>query len=228
MCRTNTHLLDDFPSDQLVSLQQKQEKLPEPVPTLPMLPTGCGILLNLTLVGIFPTARWLTDPTMPPDVKEMFGGTPFFALGDYRVVELDIKDSKGYIQPVTFVVNSGVEGMEIGFYGGAFLRKPPYTCLARFENEGTMETTIVTKCCDWFQEFTCLEFFEDDDSDSSQPRRTQLESLLGVAVDFILEQADWQGLPQTLVEIKDKSPRAERKLARCRTPKRQTVNFTFE
>jgi hypothetical protein len=219
MCRTS-HLLDDFPSDQLVSLQQKQEKLPEPVPTLGILPTGCGILLNLTLLGIFPTSRWLTDPTMPPDVKEMFGGTPFFALGDYRVVALDIKDSRGLIQPITLVVNSGVEGMEIGFYGCAFLRTPPNTCLARFENEGTMETTIVAKYCDWFQEFPCLDFFGDSP-------RTQLESLLGVAVDFALDQADWQGLPQTLVEIKDKSPRAERKLARCRT-KMQPVSFAFE
>jgi hypothetical protein len=219
MCRTS-HLYDDFPSDQLVSLQQKQDKLPEPVPTLPILPTGCGILLNLTLVGIFPTARWLTDPTMPPDVKEMFGGTPFFALGDYRVAHLDIKDSRGLIQPITLVVNSGVEGMEIGFYGGAFLRIPPYTCLARFENEGTMETTIVAKYCDWFREFSCLEF-------CGNASQSQLESLFRVAVDFVLEQADWQGLPQTLVEIKDKSPRAERKLARCR-PKMKPVSFSFE
>jgi hypothetical protein len=219
MCRT-THLLDDFPSDQLFSLQQKQEKLPEPVPTLPILPTGCGILLNLTLVGIFPTARWLTDPTMPPDIKELFGGTPFFALGDYRVVALDIKDSRGRIQPMTLVVNSGVEGMNIGFYGGAFSRTPPYTCLARFENEGTMETTIMAKYVDWFREFPCLEFY----GDSS---RSQLESLLGVAVDFVLEQADWQGLPKALVEVKDTSPRAERKLAR-RRPKMRPVHLSFE
>jgi hypothetical protein len=271
---STSHLKDDYPSDQIQSLQDRHDELAQPLPILATIPTGCGILLNLQLVGIFPTARWLSDPTMPPDVKEMFGGTPFFALGDYRVAHLDLQDASGTLRPLTLVINSGVKGMKTGYWGGAFCRTKPHGCIARFETTGDAETTIVQRrpillessplpeeeeeesvppltasvtdstntlsttststlgslsgtsdsssssatASRFFTEYKVLEFVAPKFQGGIAPGicQTQLEKLLGVAVEFILTEADWNVLPSHLVEIRDFSPRAERKKSRQR------------
>jgi hypothetical protein len=245
MCRTTYYKEDDYPTEQLVALEKRQrdlhENLERPISnTIDTLPTGCGIISNLQLIGIFPTARWLNDPTMPPDVKEMFGGTPFFALGDYRVAFLDIKDASDKILSLKLVVNSGVEGMKLGYWGCAFLQHLPHSCVARFESTGDMETTIIerpagtvtTKDADFvFQEYQHLEFASDSVVRDDISTNTQLEKLLGVAVDFLLTQVDWNGLPQALLEIRDTSPRAERQLARRRASPKQNLGsrkFIFD
>ena len=83
---------------------------------------------------------------MPPDIKEMFGGTPFFGLGHYRCLAFDMRDGKGAVHPIVMVVNSGVTGMQLGAWGCAFLACDEKgigndicapTCIARFEATAT-------------------------------------------------------------------------------------------
>ena len=148
-------------------------------------------------------------------VVELFGGTPFFALGEYRVAHLQVQDARRRTTLLTLIINTGVEGLLTGFWGGAFERGPPHSCLARFENTGDLETTVKeqhSKRLDWvFHEFENLEFW-DAGFQGAVPGicLTQLERVLGVAVEFLLG-LDWNHLlPESLVEIRDMSPRAER------------------
>ena len=165
---------------------------------------------------------------MPPDVKELFGGTPFFALGEYRVAHVDVKDARGTIQRMTLIVNRGVEGMQFGFWGGAFDRHPPHLCLARFQGASEGMTTIVQRKNRRsplsFSDYANLEFADSICSAGT----TQLEQLVGVAVEFLLFHADWQGLPPSLIEIRDQSPRNERARQRTSTtPRNKRTAFHF-
>jgi hypothetical protein len=221
-----------FPLDEVHALERRHQALSRALPVVDRIPTTCGIVQNLQLVGVFPSARWLTDPTMPPDVKELFGGTPFFALGEYRVAHLDLQDGSGRKQPCTIVVNAGVPGLLTGYWGGAFGRHPPHICWARFETTGELETTVKERRRkpkrklqkqeeDWlFQEIDSIEFCEANFQGGSLPGicNSQLERLLGTTVEFLFS-LDWNAvLPESLVEIRDSTPRAERKLQRARQP----------
>jgi hypothetical protein len=223
-----------FPSDEVESLQRRHRALVRPLPTVHRIPTACGIFQNLQLVGVFPTARWLTDPTMPPDVKELFGGTPFFALGEYRVAHLDIQDASGAMHSLTLIVNKGVEGLLTGHWGGVFGRYPPHACWARFETTGEHETTVKEHhkkkptCPEeaWvFEEFEMLEFREENFQGGKLPGicHSQLERLFGTAVEFLFT-LDWNALlHESLVEVRDMSPRLERQRARQRMTPRKLV-----
>eukprot|EP00538_Stauroneis_constricta_P000894 CAMPEP_0119550236 /NCGR_PEP_ID=MMETSP1352-20130426/3784_1 /TAXON_ID=265584 /ORGANISM="Stauroneis constricta, Strain CCMP1120" /LENGTH=308 /DNA_ID=CAMNT_0007596013 /DNA_START=83 /DNA_END=1005 /DNA_ORIENTATION=- len=215
------------------------------LPSMEVIPMGCGILRNLTLVGIFPTARWLTDPTMPADIRELFGGTPFFPLGHYKVAWLDVIDGARRRHPLTFVVNCGVSGLSTGYWGGVFTQcernvtnndddrndeddehsnhntittttKP--VCWARFETTDEHETTVKEQ--NWASQFFVnhphLEFDDHRFESGCVPGicGTQLERLIGLAVEYLLFDADWDSLPSQLVELQDRSARAERRRAR--------------
>lgn len=203
---------DYFPVDEVVSLETRAAQLSHPLPALNLMSTG--ILQRLQLVGIFPTARWLDDVTMPPDVRELFGGTPFHALGEYRVAHLNLVDSMQQQKQVTIIVNSGVEGMKTGYWGGTFDRIS-YKCVAKFEFTGEFETTVKeqqTPSNGLFAEFENMEFL--DCLGASTPPgicSTQLEKLLGITVEFLL-RLDWKGLlHESLIETKDRSLRKERR-----------------
>jgi hypothetical protein len=219
---------DYYPVNEVRSLETRAAELSQPLPTLNLMPTGCGILQRLQLVGVFPTARWLDDVTMPPDVKEMFGGTPFHALGEYRVAHLDLVDSLQHSKQVTIIVNSGVEGMKTGYWGGTFDRKT-HQCVAKFDFTGDLETTSTVKEQQTPDSlvFTKFENFEFLDclGEITPPGicSTQLEKLVGITVEFLL-RLDWKGLlHESLIEITDRSPRKERRQRAIQrmTPRRQ-------
>jgi hypothetical protein len=229
----------NFPYEELCALQRRHRSLSRPLPNLDRIPTACGILQNLQLVGIFPTARWLTDPTMPPDVREMFGGTPFFPLGEYRVAHLEVQDAVGSKKALTFIVNSGVKGMLTSYWGGAFSREGPHSCWARFQGAGEFEATIAGQQSkrkrngeEWsFQEFDCLEFCEESFKSGSAPGKcnSQLERLLGIGVEFLLD-LDWKtAVPEAMIEICDMSPRMERRrrARRRATPRALSKKLLF-
>ena len=224
-----------FPIEEIVAVETKNKHLETPIPVLRFIPTGAGILQNLQLLGIFPTTRWLMDKTMPADVKEMFGGTPFFALGEYRVAHLVIMDAKQEKHQVTIIVNTGVEGMKTGFWGGTFNRYT-FECLAKFEFTGDFETTIKEqKNTNGFGDATFSAFenldFANGFCDSTHIKcDTQLERILAIAVEFLLS-LDWRDiLPECLIEVRDKSPqllRRRRAIERS-TPRKTRRKLVFE
>lgn len=211
------------PLDELVSLQRRRACLPRLPAVIERPPIACGVVKNVELLGIFPTCRWMADATMPPDVRELFGGTPFFALGEYRVANLDLLDAAGTLHPLIVVVNKGVEGLETGYWGAAFGRDAFHPCWARFQTTGTQETTVKEEHYEnskasgggrpFFEEFDCLSFNDEHFGEGYSPGtcKTQLERILGLAVEFLvdLEWCDW--LPDSLVEIRDASSKLERK-----------------
>lgn len=165
--------------------------------------------IKLELIGIFPTTRFLEDVTMPPDVKELFGGTPFFALGEYRVAFVELEG-----QLLTIIVNKGVVGMGTGYWGGCYQRNF-HSCVATFTCEGQFPVQPVlikeqrTRQTKNF--FTKLDQTLSGKSCYFEKNATELEQLLGVIVDFLLH-LDWHKLlPPSLIEIQDKSSRNLRK-----------------
>ena len=130
---------------------------------------------------------------MPPDVKEMFGGTPFFALGNYRVVTFDIKDYSGVVHPIIMIVNSGVIGMKLSYWGGAFLLREdasesasssPAVATPKLDNEGIREgggeESIMTGASSNNISCPCIARFEtttddNDDDDSISLQTTILQ-----------------------------------------------------
>jgi hypothetical protein len=183
-------------------------------------PIACGIVKNIHLLGVFPTCRWMADPTMPPDVKELFGGTPFFPLGEYRVATLELLDAAGTRHPLIIIVNTGVEGLLTGYWGAAFGRDAPHPCWARFEQardtnngETIVKEERYSSMRPSFEEFDCLSFSEEYFEKGRVPGTcsTQLERIIGLAAEFLLELEwrDW--LPDRLVETRDRSSKLERK-----------------
>jgi hypothetical protein len=74
---------------------------------------------------------------------------------------------------------------------------------------------------DWFfQDIEGIEFCEANFQGGTPQGicNSQLERLLGTTVEFLFS-LDWNAvLPESLVEIRDSTPRAERKLQRARQP----------
>jgi len=228
---TTTTVFDDEPSaivypiDEIDTLQQRFDRLvPLPRASLDRPPVACGIIRRIQLLGIFPTTRWLSDPTMHPDVKELFGGTPFFALGEYRVAYIDLLDSSGTIHSLIGIVNKGVEGMSTGYWGAFFERNhhhhhhPQYKCWARLEPSGENETSVKTEDGSFlvgmkFHEFTCIDICEDyfGDGTVSWICTTQLERILALAAEFLLALEWTDRLPMELIECLDRSSRLERR-----------------
>lgn len=185
-------------------------------------PFACGIVKRVELMGIFPTCRWMGDVTMPPDVKELFGGTPFFPLGEYRVANIDIVDAARTHHSLTLILNKGVEGLLTGYWGAAFATNPPHACWARFETTDTHETMVreehvalpLTEASKGlFHEFDSLEFCDDYFKEGFAPGTctTQLERILGLTAKFLLdiEWKDW--LPDAMLEVRDTLSKLERK-----------------
>ena len=212
-----------LPLDEIVSLKRRRSSLPRAPTAIEHPPIACGIVKNIQLVGVFPTCRWLADVTMPPDVKELFGGSPFFALGDYRVANLDVLDAAGTLHPLVIIVNTGVEGLLTGYWGAAFGRIKPYPCWARFETTGTHQTTVKEERYDCsnsstsdrplFKEFDCLSFIEEYFEKGLAPVTctTQLERIIGIAAEFLLDLEWCEWLPDRLIEKRDASSKLERK-----------------
>ena len=159
---------------------------------------------------------------MPPDVKELFGGTPFFPLGEYRVARIEIVDAKRTLHSLTLILNRGVEGLLTGYWGAAFATNPPHACWARFETTDTHETTVreepmASPMTDasrgTFHEFDCLDFCDDSFQAGFAPGTctTQIERILGLTAKFLLEieWKDW--LPDTMLEVQDRVSKLERK-----------------
>jgi hypothetical protein len=197
-------------------------------------PLAGGIVKRVELMGIFPTCRWMGDVTMPPDVKELFGGSPFFPLGEYRVANIDIVDASKTLHSLTLIVNKGVEGLLTGYWGAAFATNPPHACWARFETTDSHESTVREEALPLsdsssgiFQEFDCLEFCDDSFSAGFAPGTctTQIEKILGLTAQFLLEieWKDW--LPDSMLEVRDTSCKLERK-RRARLARRRLAELT--
>lgn len=218
------------PLHEIESLRRRHEGLSQQVGRIEHPPIACGIVRNLKLLGIFPACRWLIDPTMAPDVKELFGGSPFFPLGEYRVADFDLRDASGNIHALTIVVNTGVKGMEASFWGAVFEQGGSHHCWARFSTTGPNETTVTeeprsekqggeeeTKSKSKrspFEEYDCLEFDNDYFQGTGSPGKcsTQLERILGLLAEFLLEGLDWNTwLPDDLLEVRDRSSKLERR-----------------
>ena len=173
----------------------------------------CDIRIqNLELIGIFPTSRWLQDPTMNPDVKEMFGGTPFFPLGEYRVAKIDLADSNEQGRTTTttkeliIIVNTGVEGMETGYWGACFDRNDPHECYAKLK-ASTAKVLVPKKERERLnQQPQC------NSDEENEVSTTVVEQLLGNAIEFLVN-LDWKttSLPSQMIEPCDVSPRLERR-----------------
>mmetsp|Transcript_43017 Transcript_43017/g.104135 ORF Transcript_43017/g.104135 Transcript_43017/m.104135 type:complete len:270 (-) Transcript_43017:29-838(-) len=210
---------DTLPLDEVKSLQERAEALEHPMPVLNFSPaSGGGVLQRVRLVGIFPTARWLQDPTMPADVKELFGGTPFHALGEYRVGYLDLQESiltATHRHKLLMIVNTGAPGLETGYWGGAFDRLTN-KCLAKFECTGELETTVKEESNpgggDFFVGYDNTDFPEFVDGKTPPGICvTPFEKLLGVTAQFMI-QLQWTGVVHdSMIDILDKSSRDERK-----------------
>lgn len=213
-----------FPEEEVYSLRLRHKKSnPTTASTLGLIerpPIACGVVQRIHLLGIFPTCRWLADdPTMPPDVKELFGGTPFFPLGEYRVADVEIIDGAKTVHPLSVIVNRGVEGLETGYWGAAFSRQSPHECWARFETTGKHETTVkeepATTGRTAFQEYdeSVVEFCDEYFGKGTIPGTcsTQLERVLGLTAETLLE-LEWSAcLPTEFLQIRDTSCRLDRK-----------------
>jgi hypothetical protein len=263
-----------FPFDQFSNLQKRRQDILSLLPdssssTIPTIPTTCGIFNNLQLLGVFPTSRWLSDPSIHPDIKELFGGSPFHGLGEYRVSQVEMKDGAAINHNLLFIVNTGVRGMNVGYFGGIYRRfgdgDARIECIARIKNARVIEVPKFHlsrkentedledqqqrnhQRKEWFALFPeWLEFLtfeegqtsgvvDDEESggeeDEESPRiSTQLEQLLGIATEFIIEGVDWDILHPSLIEVRDMSPRAERKRARQKQPRAplQPIRLTFD
>lgn len=215
-----------FPVDEIHSLLRRHQALSRgPAGVMERPPLAGGVLKRVQLLGVFPTCRWLVDATMPPDVKELFGGTPFFPLGEYRVANIELLDGVGTLHPLTMIVNTGVEGMLTGYWGAVFEQKAPHVCWARFETPGERggrvheeprrksDGTVSGRARTFFQEYDGLDFTDECFTEGSTHgvRRTQLERILAITAEFLL-QLDWSTwLPEHLIEVRDTSCRLERK-----------------
>ncbi len=211
-----------FPIDEMLMMVERHDMLGRPLGIIERPPVACGVVKRMELIGIFPTCRWMTDVTMPPDVKELFGGTPFFPLGEYRVANIDVIDSAGTLHSLTLILNKGVEGMLTGYWGAAFARNDPHECWARFETSGSHETSVREECDiksskliprSLYQEFDRIDFCEEYFEAGFAPGscKTQLERILGLTAQFLLdiEWKDW--LPDKLLEVRETSSKLERK-----------------
>jgi hypothetical protein len=215
------------PIDEIDSLQRRHDRLSVTGDVLERPPVACGIVRRIQLLGIFPTTRWLADPTMHPDVKELFGGTPFFALGDYRVAYIDLLDSSGTTHGLIVVLNKGVEGLLTGHWGAIFEKRYPHECWARLEASGENQTSIKAEALvnTRFHEFRCIDFCEDyfETRAVSWICTTQLERILGLAAEFLLGLEWSDRLPEELIESRDRSCRLERKRRARVARKREAV-----
>jgi len=218
------------PVEEIDSLRRRFDPISLPRALLERPPVACGMIRTIQLLGIFPTTRWLTDPTMHPDVKELFGGTPFLALGDYRVALIDLLDSSGTTHALILVLNKGVEGMLTGHWGAIFERSYPHICWARLEATGENETSVKSEPHGdaTYQEFRCIDFCEHyfEAGVVSWICTTQLEKIFGLTAEFLLALQWTDLLPMDLIETCDKSCRLERKrrarIARQRESRRGT------
>ena len=218
------------PVEEIDSLRRRCDPFSLPRALLERPPVACGMIRTIQLLGIFPTTRWLTDPTMHPDVKELFGGTPFLALGDYRVALVDLLDSSGTTHALIVVLNRGVEGMLTGHWGAIFERSYPHRCWARLEATGENETSVKSEPLGdaRYQEFSCIDFCEHyfEAGVVSWICTTQLEKIFGLTAEFLLALEWTDLLPMDLIETRDKSCRLERKrrarIARQRESRRGT------
>eukprot|EP00980_Cylindrotheca_fusiformis_P001419 scaffold345_cov134-Cylindrotheca_fusiformis.AAC.30 len=222
---------DYFPVDEVHSLEMRAAQLSQSLPTLNLVPTG--ILKRIQLVGIFPTTRWLNDVTMPADVKELFGGTPFHALGEYRVAYVGLIDSMQQCKEMTIIVNTGVEGMKTGYWGGTFDRNT-YKCVAKFELARDADTTAIhqnTTEVQSFAKFANFEFLHCLGAETTPGIcSTPFETLLGIIVEFLLG-LDWKDfLHESLIETIDRSSRKERRKRAMKrfTPRNGNVSAFFQ
>jgi hypothetical protein len=215
-----------YPIDEIDSLQRRHDRIPLTGAVMERPPIACGIIRRIQLIGIFPTTRWLSDPTMHPDVKEQFGGTPFFALGDYRVAHVDLLDGSGTTHGLTVVLNKGVEGLMTGYWGAIFERNYPHACCARLDVAGENQTSIKADAlfAPRFHEFGCIDFCEEyfEGGAVSWICMTQLERILGLAAEFLLGLRWSDRLPNELIEATDSSCRLERK-RRARLARRREL-----
>ena len=255
-----------FPSDQVSNLRRRRQALsselsPRPC-TISVIPTTCGIFRNLELIGVFPTSRWLNCPTMHADVKELFGGSPFHGLGEYRVSHVELHDGAGTLHDLVLIVNTGVRGMDVGHFGGIYKRTiaqqhpdrvEQIECIAQLQQsrvfevhrfqlynqlkfnteQSIQENGKLSEKSRWFVPFPeWLEFLttksEATVGTPSCLPKTQLEQLLEIASEFIVESVDWDSmLHPSLIEVRDMSPRVERRRARgrCRV---QPIRLSFD
>lgn len=204
-----------YPIHEIDALIQRHKRLSYEGAFFERPPVACGTVRRIQLLGVFPTTRWLADSTMHPDVKEMFGGTPFFALGCYQVAHVDLLDGCGTVHFLTLIVNKGVEGLSTGYWGAIFERNSPNECWARFKSIGEKTTTVKaeTLASSRFVEFGCVDFNEDYFQGEKVPGicSQQVERVIGLTVEFILA-VEWSNyLPEDLIVLRDTSCRLERK-----------------
>eukprot|EP00934_Nitzschia_sp_Nitz4_P003852 Nitzschia sp. Nitz4//scaffold7_size249615//50326//51322//NITZ4_001151-RA/size249615-snap-gene-0.221-mRNA-1//1//CDS//3329558364//3842//frame0 len=211
-----------FPSSQVNTVQLRHIAVQESLPVQRHVPHACGVFSTYRWVGTFPTSWWLADPTMPPDVKELFGGTPFFALGEYRIATMEIRDSAENLHSITIIVNKGVEGLQTGYWGGAFSTSLPNKCWAKFETTGELETTVTqqTGCKEnalgetIFQGYDDMEALELDNPCGVKRAiyHTQLEQVLGLAAEYTLSLDPEEWLTGNLHAPIDTSSKLERRI----------------
>ena len=218
------------PVDEIDSLRRRFDQISLPRALLERPPVACGMIRTIQLLGIFPTTRWLTDPTMHPDVKELFGGTPFLALGDYRVAVMDLLDSSGTTHALVLVLNKGVEGLSTGHWGAIFERNYPHRCWARLEATGENETSVKAEPFGnaRYQEFSCIDFCDCyfEAGTVSLICTTQLEKIFGLTAEFLIALEWTDLLPMDLIETCDKSCRIERKRRARRARQRESLRET--
>uniref|UniRef100_A0A7S4JD07 Uncharacterized protein n=1 Tax=Odontella aurita TaxID=265563 RepID=A0A7S4JD07_9STRA len=214
-----------FPAEQVDALRSKVSDLGTDLPassSIPSVETGnrADIVTNVRLLGIFPTAQWQSDPTIPDFVSDCHN----YRIGYYNVAECDVTDAAGTTTRLVLVINAGDGDCNTGYWGGAFESEGRHSVVARFESVGDTETAVEEESGgisgfvtyaegegDIGENERVLQFpqFKDPEEEDMEgveyfsglfpgTCRTQLEKIMGVLMGRLMQGREWRALPKSL------------------------------